>query len=374
MLSTTKAVINNLNQFKFIKNINKVDLVKDSSKETNNPIAEEASKDKILELQEENRISNLKVFTSSYARLRAFRFFAITLPACLSAAAIYLFTTPTRVDKEDNAKHYVREETVFSTEAGVFTSQSDVYDLGEAGEMFGHKLANPEMGEVNNYIYDSILVKIHNGEQCVTGVVKISDTGNMSVSEADSVSNYFDTDGYKGYEFKTLEDDSSYIELFNRVVLLLNDSGYLSKGEKELLDSLVDDEKREIILDIINYQNVGSEEILVSKTRMPRRIILAIVAAIYDIIVIGMFVSGYGEDADILINDDGKLNVDNDNSDPNIFFGAIKMREAFKAAERDRILNLEKEINENVGVDDRAKLLTSYEKKLIKKNGKNKNI
>ena len=62
----------------------------------------------------------------------------------------------------------------------------------------------------------------------------------------------------------------------------------------------------------------------------------------------------------------GALNIDA-LAEVNMIFQTIRYKEEFLAAERERILLLWDEICENIAEKDREKLLTNYEKKLIKK-------
>ncbi len=370
MLDTTKTIINNLNQFKFLKNIDRVTLEKETSTETNNIVNESGSKDKIMKLQGDMRVSNLKTFAGNYFTLRAYRFVVVTLPALLSAAAIWLVQTPSRVDKNDTAHYYVRNETIYDSDAGVSTTIKDTYDLGDSGEFFGHQLVQPENGEVITYASNKILIEYHNGEKCLTADLKIDGNGEMTVSSADVVNNYIDINNNDGLNFQD-ENDDEYVSLFDRALAIIEESSSLSKDEKELLDSITNSEKQSIILNIVTYQDKGNVEVILSKTRIPRKVILGLIAFIYDVLLIASY--NYRKEefgTTCLDHKNGTLVTERDVYDGSVWFSALKMKEAFLAAEKERILLLNKEIVENVRESDRNKLLTSYEKKLIKKAGK----
>lgn len=367
MLDTTKAMINSVNRFKYLRNIDRVELVRELPLETNNLVTESGSKEKIEELQDDIRVNNLHVFCSSYFSLRLYRFFVVSLPAFITAASIFLFTTPTRVEKKDTADHYVKQESIYSSVYGFASSTSDVYDLNAAGDFFFHQLADPEIGTVENSATNGISVKIHDGEKCVTGNIRISSNGDMSVTSVGFVDNYIDLDEFKGINFEEAEDEE-YTKLFDRLVVLIQNSGNLTKDQKATLDELTASDKKEIILKLVNYEYIGAEEVLLSKTRMPRRVIVAIIAAIYDIILIASYKSRKEEiDADILDFEDGILSCTSSEDSGHLFYSSLKMKEAFLAAERERILRLSDEIDKNVAPRDRKKLLTGYERKLVNK-------
>lgn len=112
MLDTTKTVINNINQFKFLRNIDRVTFKKMLILRLTMWLVKKAVRKKIMELQNNLRVNNLKVFANSYFGLRLYRFFVLTLPAIITAGAIGLLSTPSRVNRNDTATHYTKEETL----------------------------------------------------------------------------------------------------------------------------------------------------------------------------------------------------------------------------------------------------------------------
>lgn len=373
MLDTTKTVINNINQFKFLRNIDRVTFKKDADTQTNNVVSEEGSKEKIMELQNNLRVNNLKVFANSYFGLRLYRFFVLTLPAIITAGAIGLLSTPSRVNRNDTATHYTKEESIYKFGEGVATETKDVYDLDAVGDFFGHKLISPENVYVEDGIGDKITFKIHDGETCITGSVAISSDGGMTASSAGIVNNYYDVDEYKDVLFQETEEDDKYALLFDRAVAIVRDSGYLSGKNKEILDALTASDKKEIVLSVASYENHGEAEVVLSKTRMPRKVLLIIIAIIYDLILALSY--SYRKDeigVDILTHENGKLMDENTEYTGSLWYSALKIKEAFLAAEKERILMLSSEIDKNVAPEDRNRLLTGYEKRLIKKANKNK--
>ncbi len=373
MLDTTKTVINNINQFKFLRNIDRVSLKKDANTQTNNVVSEEGNKDRIMELQTDLRVNNLHVFRESYFSLRLYRFFVLTLPAIITAGAIGLLSTPSRVNKNDTATHYTKEETLYKFGEGVATQTKEVYDLDWTGDFFGHKIVSPEGVSVEDGVNDKITFKIHDGETCVTGSVNISNDGAMTANSAGVVNNYYDVDEYQDVTFNETEDDEMYALLFDRVVALVKDSGYLNSKNEEILDALTASDKKVIVLSIASYENHGKAEVILSKTRMPRKVMLIIIAAIYDLVLALTY--SYRKDeigVDVMTHENGKLIDQSTEYTGSLWFSSLKIKEAFLAAEKERILMLASEIDKNVAPEDRGKLLTGYEKRLVKKANKKK--
>lgn len=373
MLDTTKTIINNINQFKFLRNIDRVSLKKDANTQTNNVVSEEGNKDRIMELQTDLRVNNLHVFRESYFALRLYRFFVLTLPALITAGAIGLLSTPSRVNKNDTATHYTKEETLYKFGEGVATQTKEVYDLDWTGDFFGHKIVSPEGVSVEDGVNDKITFKIHDGETCVTGSVNISNDGAMTANSAGVVNNYYDVDEYQDVTFNETEDDEMYALLFDRVVALVKDSGYLNSKNEEILDALTASDKKVIVLSIASYENHGKAEVILSKTRMPRKVMLIIIAAIYDLVLALTY--SYRKDeigVDVMTHENGKLIDQSTEYTGSLWFSSLKIKEAFLAAEKERILMLASEIDKNVAPEDRGKLLTGYEKRLVKKANKKK--
>ena len=148
---------------------------------------------------------------------------------------------------------------------------------------------------------------------------------------------------------------------------MLKNSRYLESDDKSILDNLTRDEKREIIIRIVRYNDIKSAKVIFSKTRLPRRVILTLISIIYWVLV-GCFYFSYNLEINDLDNNDGTLSLNPRKRDvENLFYESIKIKEAFMAAEKMRINNLKDAIDSNVAEADREKILTGYEKKLLKK-------
>lgn len=368
MLDFTKTVINNLNQIKYLKNIDRITLEKKLDVDTNSPVKLEGSSLRIKELEGENRVNNLKICLKNYFFVRGTRFLMISMPALLTALAISTFFTPKRVERPGKATECTMEETIYSSNDGLCEKEPEkFYKLGDVADIFKHVIVDPKDAKPlksTASLNGSIDVKIHNGEKSVTAEISLGSDGAMSIGGANVVNNYYDTDEYKDLVFREYEENE-YNALFDRIVEMLMNSRYLSADGKKVLESLTQDEKREIILHIVKYDDIKPAEVIFSKTRLPRRIILTLISIIYWA-VIGIFYYNNGLRVYDLENNDGKLCESACKRDAeNLFYEALKVKEAFMAAERDRISNLKEEIDKNVANSDRNKILTRYERKLL---------
>lgn len=370
MFDVTRAVLNNINQIKYLKNQNKVTYEKVVPNNTMAPYKIEGNKEMIFSLQTSYRKNNLRCFLKNYAIIRGRRFVLISLPAILSASAIAFAFTPSRVNEEDKATKYIEEEKLYKSDEGVLENSKEVYYLNDNAEIFGHRLIEPNVEARLGSASNQIDVKIHDGESCIYGSVSIKDNGEMSVTDIESVTNYFDLDEYRGIDFQSV-DEEYYEKLFDRIVDLFKSSGYINPDEKEMLDALVASDKKIIIIKILTYNYEESVDVLLSKTRLPRKIILALCALIYDILS-AIFFTYVGNDLkrlklDKYKNSFGQMYVEHAYEYKSLWEAMLNIKDAFLQAETERIERLYEEIEKNVCESDRKKLLTNYEKKLIQK-------
>lgn len=368
MFDLTKALINNINQVKFLRNADRVTLQKssvDKEKETNYYGVKNGSLDKINRLQFDVRISNLKVFAENYGALRWKRFWFMSLPAILCGLSITSFFFPSRVNKKDTAHVYQESRTTYNSDYGETESEKDVYVLGEYGEFFHHELVDPD-GEVidSDDVKDKIKFEIYNDKKYLTATINKDSDGILSVASADT-GEYYDFDS-KNLEYH--ETDEDYEVLYNKIISMLDNYNLLS-DERKALNALSATDKKTIIIDIITYGDKGEADVILSKTRVPRRVVLIVILAID--LLINYFVWDANQMRFFEYNDldqkNGELYEGQSYDPANFIFLPIRQKEAFIAAERERIMRLYDEINKNVVEEDRKRLLTGYEKKLIKK-------
>lgn len=374
MLSTLKALINNYNQKTYLKNRNNINLERiDKDREScNNIVNTEGSLEGIDKLEKDARIHNLNVFTSNYGSIRKYRFRYVSLPAILVSALLYAFTLPSKVEYEGSATKYNKETTVYSLSDGVYEYNEDVCTLGELADFFNCSLVSPEGITVDEAISDpqnKIRLKMHDYERAIDASINWKSDGNLEYSSFSSVLDYLDTEEFEDINFESLDDESEFLKLFDRIVNTLKNSGYVNSKGKELIDSLSESEIKEIFITITKYENPEEISVILSRSVLPDKICFALVVLLYCVYVIYIY---YSKKKHYSVYDynvkDGYLYQENNKRVPgNLFYEALKVKEAFKTAERERILFLWEEIKNNVAVVDRGKMLTNYEKKLIKK-------
>lgn len=374
MLSTLKALINNYNQKTYLKNRNNINLERiDKDREScNNIVNTEGSLESIDKLEKDARIHNLNVFTSNYGSIRKYRFRYVSLPAILVSALLYAFTLPSKVEYEGSATKYNKETTVYSLSDGVYEYNEDVCTLGELADFFNCSLVSPEGITVDEAISDpqnKIRLKMHDYERAINASINWKSDGDLEYSSFSSVLDYLDTEEFEDINFESLDDESEFLKLFDRIVNTLKNSGYVNSKGKELIDSLSESEIKEIFITITKYENPEEISVILSRSVLPDKICFALVVLLYCVYVIYIY---YSKKKHYSVYDynvkDGYLYQENNKRVPgNLFYEALKVKEAFKMAERERILALWEEIKDNVAVVDRGKMLTNYEKKLIKK-------
>lgn len=374
MLSTLKALINNYNQKTYLKNRNNINLERiDKDREScNNIVNTEGSLVGIDKLEKDARIHNLDVFTSNYGSIRKYRFRHVSLPAILVSALLYAFTLPSKVEYEGSATKYNKETTVYSLSDGVYEYNEDVCTLGELADFFNCSLVSPEGITVDEAISDpqnKIRLKMHDYERAINASINWKSDGDLEYSSFSSVLDYLDTKEFEDINFGSLDDESEFLKLFDRIVNTLKNSGYINSKGKELIDSLSESEIKEIFITITKYENPEEISVILSRSVLPDKICFALVVLLYCVYVIYIY---YSKKKHYSVYDynvkDGYLYQENNKRVPgNLFYEALKVKEAFKTAERERILFLWEEIKNNVAVVDRGKMLTNYEKKLIKK-------
>ena len=192
----------------------------------------------------------------------------------------------------------------------------------------------------------------------------IRSDGSLSISDVDKGS-YINLNEYDFTDAVNVED--KYVDLFDRTVDLILESSYINDEDKEKLSSLNDSDKKVIIAKIIEYQDLGATNVKVYKSNWFWRIALTIIAGIY------LWIVGFVHKEDglpefyELSNNNGELVESEHKKNLGLFYLGVKYKEAFLAAERDRVQRIYDLCDENLVSSSRDKVLTSYEKKLIKK-------
>ncbi|MCI8794081.1 MAG: hypothetical protein HFI73_01760 [Bacilli bacterium] len=368
MLSTTKAILNACNKYKFLKNINHVKLQKEdlSNEDFNVATYVKGSSVKMRKYKEKDSISNLSVFFSNYWGVRAFRFAFVTLPSFLIVGTGLSWLSPSKTEEKEVVPKYTCEKTVYDSEKGVNVSNLEFYDF----ELLdGCEIISPENITITSSMRDRIEVKLYDDYTCVDMDVSITDQNSFLFNACSVVDNYF--------EFTTEDlvysenfDEEYFTKIFDKVVNYVCEVNYkeFKTTDKETLKSILASEKKNIIMSIYRFDDPTDAEIVVSKELMTRRVLFSLFTCLYLVIAIKFY---YLRKDKFLVNEykvkDGELIFDYGRVPENLFYEAIRLKSIYQRAEIERILHFMNEIEENVAPDDRSLLLNNYEKKLIKK-------
>lgn len=362
MNSYIKTLLNNINSTKYIRNINRIDPVLDMT--GNIPAKSDANFDGITEAQEDLRHSNLKVFFNAYGPAKMQKFLVVTLPALLSAATIASFVVPNHYEKQKEIKMYNVNTTTLSSEYGQYSEDVKYYSTAFEQDI----LSEPDLKNLSSTT-DKIKFRIYDGTKSIVATLNVSSNGELSVYSvsAEDVVNMNDFEE-KEYE----EMDPKYAQLFDDIIALIRESSNLSKSEEEELNRLTELDKSKIVAEILTVNSLGKETVTVNASRTLLRIILSVITALYLFIEISVLVEEGGIDPNdsIHLTKDGSLQAGG-SDDFGFWLGPIRYRELFMKAERNRILKAWEAVKESVAEEDRYKIFTKFEKKLIKKYEKN---
>ncbi len=365
MLDTTKCVINNLNQFKYLKNRDRVHLkkIEVSDGESNNIRTTDGTLNRINYLETDNRVSNLHVFIKNYAKLRWRRFWFISLPAMLSVLSIASFFPPKRIPTTKELPAYEKVCTTYNSNYGEVEERSTGYVVDKG--IGTYVLKDDKQALKNDSIKDTIRLQIYNEDDYINALIDINSKDLLSVNEI-YTGDHYDFIDYTEMNFT--DAGNNYDALYDKLVKLVKDSSWLSEDGLEMLENLNEDDKKTVIIEIEKYIDLGDIKVGVTKSKTLFKVIV-----IFMLVISGIVDIFYYDDKKekafefvTLLHENGRL-YEEYNRTVNLFFQAVKYKEAFLAAERERILLLNKEINENVASNESSKLLTGYEKKLIKR-------
>ena len=145
------------------------------------------------------------------------------------------------------------------------------------------------------------------------------------------------------------------------------DSGYISNGGKEQLQSIRESDKKQIVASIISYENLGYTDVEVYKSNWFWRIALSVITGIYLWALIYVLKEEGLPDFYPIYNKNGELIEAEDPEQMGLFYLGTKYKEAFIAAEKDRIRRIYEICDKNFTDETKDIILTSYEKKLIYK-------
>lgn len=371
MLSTIKAIINNLNQFPYRKNINNVQ-VKTSGVANSNAKnlipAQEHSLDEINRLETKVREKNLKVFSIAYFTVRSARFLYISLPAMLTASTIAYCFSPNYLNIHKDVDIYKGVHKLYNSELGV-TEYEDKYLTLDTLE----SLANPYISdngeeiEVTDYIKDDELVfKIYDDLNSFLAKFSINSDGELTLNNY-VVGSIIDFNEYGEYDFSPVDQD--YDLLVTKTINILLESGVLSEKESTVLKNLSESDRRVIVTEIHNYFMTEKENILVSKSKLfSKSMFIILTICYYFALVMGLsqkkphYLKCKGPK---IKNEKGELSFEKDSKEIyyGLIYGPLAIREEFIKAEYDRIMRIKNEIEEHTNPYANS-ILTKYERSL----------
>lgn len=373
MLSTLKAVINNKRKYNYLKNRDRVNLkrISDTKEDTNNVVYDKGSRIKIDQLEENVRTSNLSVFLPNYLSIRKYRFLFVSLPAILISSSLYSYTTLKDIKFDKKVPRYTKETTLYNPDNGECKTSDYVYVLNDLEDLLNCTVSEPDglcaVSRVD--VNDTYEIKINTDDTYLEASLVRKEDGELQAKSFSSVSNYIPKDNGDTEEFEEIDDNQEYVELYDRLIKTLNDSRLLTKNDRDILSSLDASQKKEVLITIIKYENPEDIDVVLSKKLFNAKIIYSVLVLAYCIYVAFGYYSR--KSAYSVYNykiTNGRLIEENERRAPgNLFYESLILKEAFLAAERERILLLWDEIKKNVDLKDQGKMLTKYEKKLIKK-------
>ena len=370
MFRLTKALINNVNQTTYLKNISKLKpkTIDTDTKDLVND-AKHDSLDEINRLETEVRAQNLKLFLNNYLGLRTYRFLTISLPAILTAGTIALFATPNRHDAMTNFTLTHGQQKIYSSEYGKTEIEKDYYVTTVGDDLLSRSVSannEREIIESKSYLHDSLSFRIYDDVNSILAKFDIDSDGELTISHI-KIGDYLDLNDYKDYNFENLDQD--YYDLINRIINALNATNTLTDEQKTLLNNLNESDKKVIVAELIKYTELPDQDILISKPNTLWRIIFAIVTGLY-LLIESMLIKEYKSEffyieSEEIKNCNGELKK-GEQFDYRLWFGPLRLKEEFIAAERDRIMRIKEEIDKNATstVKNPAPILSRYERKM----------
>lgn len=247
MLSTTKALINSLNQFKYLKNINRVRL-RETNADSNYKNSNEVSLKKIEKLENEVRVNNLKVFTINYTKLRLKRFWFVSFPAVLTASLIIAFLPPSKLPTRAKLPTYNHEMTDYNSSYGVRMVSEPVYVTDEGFK--NYTLKDDNKGIKEGDVKDNIVFQMSDNDDYLVAKLNISDEDMLTMADV-TVGDHFDFTEYNESEY-THDESDNFDLLYDKIVKMVDEYVYLNDEEKEVLDKLSESEKKMLLLRLVN--------------------------------------------------------------------------------------------------------------------------
>ena len=366
MFKVLKAVLNNLNEKKYLKSLNnlefKENVIEDNN--SNNPVQVVDKNHVISELetlQDVMRHDNLQIYATNMLRARGKQFLIVTLPAVLTLSTALLWFLPANRVKSEKLDTYSRVETVICDNRQIEIEDPNLYYSTFLGRNFVDEEKAKDLPTSTNKRIELYITSELNG---FLAKLNIGSDGRLSISDIDS-GTYLNLNDYDFSDAKEL--DSKYSNLFDTVIDLMLESGYITDEQKEELKTLSESDKKEIVATIIEYNDLGKTNVDVYKSNWFWRIALTIITGIY------IWILGYIRKEDgpwnsyVLTNDNGDLVESEYKQEIGLFHLGTKYKEAFLAAEKNRIQEIEKIVDTYLTPESKDIIFTGHEKRLLLK-------
>ena len=317
-----------------------------------------------------------------------------------------------QLSKKKDLPTYSVESTIYNSNFGESKKQEEVIHTN------GYNIVDEGINGDESSLSDEVVLKVYDDYNYFTADFYLGEEGKLTFKSGDTSMHHDFTD-YESMPFTDCDD--KYVSLFDKLVALIQESDSLPAEKIDVLTKLTEEEKKTIIIDVVRYVYLGDTEVLVEKSKFGPSIVLFVLLCVSILVDVLYIVSNFGDCPQVFSRDelednpkdipqtskdntedelddevkedtqnskedteensanpvgkynvfpilsykDGALNIDA-LAEVNMIFQTIRYKEEFLAAERERILLLWDEICENIAEQDREKLLTKYEKKLIK--------
>lgn len=365
MFKIFSAVANNMSEGTYLKSVNNLEFKENAieDNQSNNPV-DIIDKDKTLreldKYQNGIRHENLRIFRKNILNARLEQFLIVSLPALLVAGSITLWAIPAKYVKTESIDTYKRYDTVISDDQQINFENEKLYYSTFFGRDFVEKDKASDFS--GSSTQKRLEIYVTENLEGFLAKLTINSDGSLSLNDIDKGA-YLNLNDYDFSNAKNI--DEKYVSLFDKTIDIMLDSGYLSDESIEELKKLSESDKKEVVAKIIEYKGIGETEVDVYGSRWFWRIVLSIIAGLYlwaEIYVLRN--EGLPEFYE-LTNNNGELVESEYTKDLGLFYLGTKYKEAFMAAERDRIKHIYEIADRNLIGSSRDSMLTSYEKKLI---------
>lgn len=366
-----KYFFNNLKEAKYLSNIDRVEF--DSARTDANSLLSDREiskrREELDDIQIRVRHNNMRIYLKNMFDHRLKQVFSLAVPTALVVGTVASFVAPYRrvVDKKFTDT-IVKESTILSNTNGQINDNSDIYYYSSSFFSLNEYtfVKDNEHGYSSSLCYDNLTYQISDGIDSVLAKFSYDSEGKLTFNSVD-VGKYIDVSEYDFSESSAI--DEKYERLFDDVLNLILSEDDLSSEAKETLKVIAESEKKNIIINIVNYENVGAGTAEIYKSRFFQRFILLIVTGLYGALLYACCKDGDMTKGTKLYVYDGELQ-ERENSKIGFLHVGLKYKEAFIRAEVERIKKAQELAEEYVSEYDVSDLFTSFEKNLTLTNNK----